>query len=455
MKMRKPNKTSDTVPSEATRTRLQVYTVTTPEAKKDFDAQLEDGHYLGGECQGGDYLRQIVYRHGEPVALFAWGSACYALKARDEYIGWLPSQRAERQKLLVQNRRFLLLCERGEEPNLASQALGAVVRALPQQWLEHFQYAPLLAETFTDMESFHGTCYKAAGWVPVGITKGYSRHRASFFTRNGEPKKTWLKPLAKEACKKLCAEQLPPECERGAHSNAHGVMPITQPQIVSLQRALRRVPDPRRYNKKYSASAVLSIVVMAQLTGKVQLYEIHRFGTRLKQPQRKNLGLPLKKGTKVHQVPGYSVYRDLLQAIDPDQLALVLNEWLASEQGQLPGHLAFDGKMIGDTAGVLTLVDTETGVARAMIPMRHKEEGPDGEITRAQELLDQIPDLSHQSLSADALHTQKKTAVGIVEKGGEFTLQVKANQPGLLKLAQDKTDHLPPFLPTPKKHTGG
>ena len=66
MKMRKPNKTSDTVPSEATRTRLQVYTVTTPEAKKDFDAQLEDGHYLGGECQGGDYLRQIVLRAQSP-----------------------------------------------------------------------------------------------------------------------------------------------------------------------------------------------------------------------------------------------------------------------------------------------------------------------------------------------------------------------------------------------------
>jgi hypothetical protein len=156
----------------------------------------------------------------------------------------------------------------------------------------------------------------------------------------------------------------------------------------------------------------------------------------------------------VRQVPGYSVYRDLLQALDPDQLALVLNEWLASHQGQLPGQLAFDGKMVSATAGVLSLVDTETGVARAMIPMRHKDEGPDGEITRGQELLDQLPDLSHQSLSADALHAQKKTAVAIVDKGGEYLLQIKANQPGLLKLAQDKTDHLPPFLPTPKKHTG-
>ena len=428
--------------------RLQVYTAVSLQEKKAFDAQLEDQHYLGGECQGGDYLRQILYRHGEPIALFAWGSACYALKARDEYIGWLPSQRAERQKLLVQNRRFLLLTERGAEPNLASQALGAAVRALPAQWIKHFNYAPLLAETFTDIESFNGTCYKAAGWIAVGITKGYSRHHASFFTRNGKPKKTWIKPLTVDACKKLCGENLPPECHAGAQSNAHGVMPLSEPQIHSLQRTLRQVPDPRRYNKSFSVSAVLSIVVMAQLTGKVQISEIHRFGQRLKPEQRKGLGLPLKKGTKVRKVPGYSVYRDLLMAINPDELAQVLNGWLATQQGRLPGNLAFDGKMVRDTAGVLSLVDTETGVARAMIPMRHKEEGPDGEITRAQELIEGLPDLSHQSLSGDALHAQKKTAVSIVEKGGDYLLQIKANQPGLLKLAQVKTDHLPPFLNT-------
>ncbi|MCC5024537.1 MAG: hypothetical protein J6386_17865 [Candidatus Synoicihabitans palmerolidicus] len=54
---------------------------------------------------------------------------------------------------MVQNRRFLLLTKRGEEPNLAAQVLAAAVRTLLGHWLERFGYRPLLAETFTDPEA--------------------------------------------------------------------------------------------------------------------------------------------------------------------------------------------------------------------------------------------------------------------------------------------------------------
>ena len=39
-----------------------------------------------------------------------------------------------RLKLIVQNRRFLLLTAKGQAPNLASHVLGAAVRVLPAQW---------------------------------------------------------------------------------------------------------------------------------------------------------------------------------------------------------------------------------------------------------------------------------------------------------------------------------
>jgi hypothetical protein len=61
-------------------------------------------------------------------------------------------------KLVVQNRRFLLLTAKGQCPNLASQALAAALRTLPELWQQHFGYAPLLAETFTDPEAHAGTC---------------------------------------------------------------------------------------------------------------------------------------------------------------------------------------------------------------------------------------------------------------------------------------------------------
>ena len=55
------------------------------------------------------------------------------------------------------------------------------MRALPEHWQEHFGYEPLLCETFTDIESHAGTCYKAAGWTALGLTEGNSRQRAEFY----------------------------------------------------------------------------------------------------------------------------------------------------------------------------------------------------------------------------------------------------------------------------------
>ena len=60
----------------------------------------------------------------------------------------------------------------GERRNLASECLGLVARELPRLWLRKFRYRPLLAETFCDIERTAGTCYKAAGWIPLGQTQG-------------------------------------------------------------------------------------------------------------------------------------------------------------------------------------------------------------------------------------------------------------------------------------------
>src|SRR5258708_6312294 len=94
-----------------------------------FDAQLATHHYLGAGRPVGDYLRQIVQSEGRAVALLVWGPSCYALKDRDLWISWSASKRVERLKLIVQNRRFLVLAAKGQSPNLASQTMGAALRA--------------------------------------------------------------------------------------------------------------------------------------------------------------------------------------------------------------------------------------------------------------------------------------------------------------------------------------
>lgn len=331
-----------------------------------FDELMGDLHYLGSAKPIGDFLRQAVVRDGEWVALLVWGPACYALKDRDEWIGWHPTQRAERQKLVVQNRRYLLLHDRGTEPNLASKALASALRALPQQWEKTFGYRPLLAETFTDIEKFRGTCYKACGWIEAGESQGFSRDALDFYVPHGNIKRLWLKELEPGARQALCAIELPEACKAGATSSAHGVLPFKATQLRSLFEALQTVSDPRK-GARFRIGSVLGITAMALLCGCRDVAAIHRFASRLTQSQRTRIGLPLKRGTKAfREIPGYLVFYNLLRGIDPKEMAGVLTQWLGEHSGSLPGALAMDGKFIRDTVGVLTLADHETGAPEAM-----------------------------------------------------------------------------------------
>ena len=411
-----------------------------------FDRLLKKHHYLEEARPAGDFLRQVAVREGQWVGLLAWGAACYSLKDRDQWIGWTHTQRAERLKLVIQNRRFLLLAGKGQEPNLASEVLGASVRVLAKQWRESFGYEPVLAETFTDIEQFHGTCYKAAGWQAVGMSKGYARHRADFYIRNDRPKKLWLKPLQSDARELLISAQLPPAQKEGGQSNAHGVMPLNQAQCRSLCEALGEAPDSRKKNSQFGVAAILSIVAMALLSGCYQISQMVRFGNRLTQAQRIRMGLPRKRKTQFYRVPCYDVYYKLLRRIDPDLFAGILNGWLEQNRDTLPSALALDGKMIGDVVGTVTLADHESGVARAMTVMSEKKgEGPRCEMKSAQALLENAPPLDDQIITADPLHAQKLTAQIIVEKGGDYLFQIKGNRPKLLQHAR-KTFQDTPFL---------
>ncbi|MCC5022759.1 MAG: DUF4338 domain-containing protein [Candidatus Synoicihabitans palmerolidicus] len=225
------------------------------------------------------------------MALLAWGPACYALKDRDRWVGWDATRRVERLSLVVQNRRFLLLTKRGEEPNFASQVLAAAVRTLPGHWQERFGYRPLLAETFTDPEAYQGTCYKASAWEPVGTSQGYERHRGDFYREHGKPKHLWLlRPLHPSAKALLSAPDpaLPEDCRAG----------------------LRRAPT--------------GTLALALLAGRRDIASIARMANLLDQDQRFALALPREAGKKVRLAPSYSVFYDVLTRLDPETFAQAL-----------------------------------------------------------------------------------------------------------------------------------
>jgi len=111
-------------------------------------------------------------------------------------IDWDPVTRSQRLKLVVQLRRFLVP-EKSRRPNLASQCLGLALRELPARWHTEHGYRPLMAESFSDPESHHGTVYKVTNWTCAGDTKGFSQDHTDYYLPNDRPKKLWLKPLQK------------------------------------------------------------------------------------------------------------------------------------------------------------------------------------------------------------------------------------------------------------------
>ena len=422
-----------------------------------FDAQLTSHHYLGAGRPVGDYLRQFVERDGVPVALLVWGPSCYALKDRDRWIGWSASQRVARLKLIVQNRRFLVLSPKGQSPNLASQTMGAALRALPDHWDATFGYRPLLAESFTDPEAYVGTCYKASNWEPVGHSEGYSRHRADFYLANERPKKLWLRELCPKARAVLRAAQLPEASRAGLIAPPSGVLPVTLPQMNSLVDVFRHAPDPRARNTQFRIGPVLTLVAMALLAGRRDIAEIFRFATTLTPAQRRHLGLPRKSGTRAfYKVPGYGVFYAVLTRMDAEAFAARLSQWLLSRAGTLPQALAMDGKMIRNHIGLLTLAQHEDGAPQSVAVYDQKEGTERCEQTAATALIESLPALDNKIITADPLHCQRKTARVIVEKGGDYLLQIKGNQPKLLKQAR-ALDALvdPPFLSKPTSDMDG
>ena len=291
----------------------------------------------------------------------------------------------------------------------------------------------------------------------MGWSAGYSRHRADFYIANERPKRLWLRPLVPEARQLLRGDKLPEACLGGLTAPASGTLPVKAEQIQSLREVLRQAPDPRDANTRYKIGPVLTVVAMALLAGRREIAEIARFATTLTQPQRRQLALPRKKGTRAfYSVPGYGVFYEVLTRMDPEPFAALLSRWLQERAGLLPQALALDGKMIRNHIGLLTLAQHDDGAPQAIAVYDQKEGTERCEQTAAAQLLESLPALDNKIITADALHCQKEHARAIVEKGGDYLLQIKGNQPTLLKQAEGlNAMESTPFLNSPKAGMAG
>lgn len=150
---------------------LRLDMVETPAEAALYRQIMAHYHYLGNAPMAGAQMRYLIRCQTTVLGGMGLGASAWSVAARDRLIGWSSQQRQQQLHRIVNHSRFLLLpwvrC-----PNLASHLLARLVRQLPHQWQARYGYRPVLLESFVEKDRFEGTCYRAANWRCLGLTKG-------------------------------------------------------------------------------------------------------------------------------------------------------------------------------------------------------------------------------------------------------------------------------------------
>jgi hypothetical protein len=164
---------------------------------------VQQYHYLGYRQPVGEHLKYLVTAQARPIACFCWSSAPRHLAPRDEYIGWSPATRKANIRLVAYQTRFLIL-PWVRVPLLASYLPGRMSRQLSSDWQSIYAHPIYFTETFVDPERNRGTCYRAANWTALGLTKGRGK-AAPTRAPNRSLKLLFGYPLVRDFRERLCA----------------------------------------------------------------------------------------------------------------------------------------------------------------------------------------------------------------------------------------------------------
>jgi predicted transposase YbfD/YdcC len=196
------------------------------------------------------------------------------------------------------------------------------------------------------------------------------------------------------------------------------------------------LPDPPdRRGRRHTLASVLAVSAPAVAAGARSVTAIAEWATDAPWPVLAALGVRCDLLTRRCQVPGEATSRRVLARIDGDAVDATIGAWLADRLRAPPRPrrvIAVDGKTLrgsardGHQVHLLAALDHQDGAVLA----QRQVDGAPGEVPAFQPLLAGL-DLADVAVTADALHTQRDHAAFLVDRGANYLLVVKANQPAL------------------------
>lgn len=427
-----------------------------------FDELLAREHYLHNPTVVGQALRYVAEVQGQWLALLVFASAAWHLKPRERWLHWSARQVAQRRHLLAQNQRFLVLAAPHRWPNLASHVLRRTMDRLAEDWQRQFGHPVLAVETFVDPQRFRGTCYKAAGWVPLGPTQGCQRHWQDFYTDTEHPKQLWVCALGPAALEQLRAAELPAPLAASGRP-LPPACPVPTERLGSLWERFRdRLTDPRKARgKRHLLATILTLIALAMAAGCQTPHAIAEFVESLNHGQRRHLRCRPRPGQpRQFDVPCERTLRRMLRAVDAESLKELLVEWMRDPDAPAPAVVHVDGKVVKNAAPAPASA-TAPAPAATEIPLEQQKPKADRALTLVNFVTDEprlvepvaVPqntneeaavaahwpqmDLAGVCVTMDAAHTTKANARQLTQgNGADYLMILKGNQPHALAKAQ-------------------
>jgi predicted transposase YbfD/YdcC len=207
---------------------------------------------------------------------------------------------------------------------------------------------------------------------------------------------------------------------------------------LTLTSVFADLPDPRAEtaNKLHALTDILTIATCAVIAGAEGWEDIAQYGRSKEAFFRQFLALP-------NGVPSHDTFYRVFARLDPGAFADRFARWVAAvcrDTGLTrpdidgPTHIAVDGKSARRSAkatfcGCLHLVEAWAVGNRLILGQRSVPDGSH-EIVTFRDLLGTL-DLAGAVVTMDAAGCQTETLHLIRQRGGEYVVCVKGNQPGL------------------------
>lgn len=198
------------------------------------------------------------------------------------------------------------------------------------------------------------------------------------------------------------------------------------------------VEDPRAGNARHPLPELLLIAFAATLCGAETCVDMAAFG-QSKQAVLRRI-LPLE-----HGVPSHDTFSRVFRLLDPEAFETAFRRFMAgiaaalAEEDTAGMIVAIDGKSLrgavdrASRSTPLHLVTAWAADERLVLGLRRAPNR--SETTAAREMI-ALLDLTGATVTADALHGNRKTVAGIRARGGDYALTIKGNRGPLHREAQ-------------------